>query len=219
MAQNITLLGASYSDVPAVVLPKTGGGTARFDDASVTTATAADVASGKIFLASNGTITTGTASGGGGASNIVTGTFKGTTTGKAMDVTLNYSGSGYPIAMMIYPSSADSTTFSDTIQRYAIRHLIFEKMARSTAPTFTGTGDPNVGYVTSKYKNSATVANSYSASSGSGTTATYSDASAGAAATTAVRIRSATKISVFIAGTSYGFMANIEYTYYIVYSS
>lgn len=68
MAQNITLLGASYTGVPAVTLPKTGGGTARFDDASVTTATASDVASGKIFLASNGTITTGTNSGGGGSS-------------------------------------------------------------------------------------------------------------------------------------------------------
>lgn len=68
MAQNITLMGASYSAVPTVLLPKTGGGTARFDDASVTTATAADVASGKTFLASDGTITTGTNSGGGGQS-------------------------------------------------------------------------------------------------------------------------------------------------------
>lgn len=66
MAQNIYWLGATYSAVPALTLPKSGGGTARFDDASVTTATASDVASGKIFLASNGTITTGTASGGGG---------------------------------------------------------------------------------------------------------------------------------------------------------
>lgn len=32
MAQNITLLGASYSAVPAVTLPKTGGGTATFYD-------------------------------------------------------------------------------------------------------------------------------------------------------------------------------------------
>lgn len=71
MAQNITLLGASYSNCPAVLLPKTGGGTARFDDASVTTATASDVASGKIFLASDGTITTGTASGGGGSDRLV----------------------------------------------------------------------------------------------------------------------------------------------------
>ena len=69
MAQNITIMGASYSDVPAVQLPKTGGGTARFDDASVTTATASDVASGKVFLAADGTITTGTSSGGGGSSS------------------------------------------------------------------------------------------------------------------------------------------------------
>ena len=33
MAQNITLMGASYQDVPAVTLPKTGGGTAEFFDA------------------------------------------------------------------------------------------------------------------------------------------------------------------------------------------
>lgn len=71
MAQNITLLGASYSNCPAVLLPKTGGGTARFDDASVVTATASDVAQGKIFLASDGTITTGTASGGGGSDRLV----------------------------------------------------------------------------------------------------------------------------------------------------
>lgn len=32
MAKNITLMGANYPDVPAVDLPKTGGGTARFVD-------------------------------------------------------------------------------------------------------------------------------------------------------------------------------------------
>lgn len=32
MAKNISLLGADYPDVPAVDLPKTGGGTARFVD-------------------------------------------------------------------------------------------------------------------------------------------------------------------------------------------
>lgn len=67
MAQNISLLGATYNAVPAVLLPKSGGGTARFDDCSVVTAGASDVASGKVFVASDGTITTGTASGGGGS--------------------------------------------------------------------------------------------------------------------------------------------------------
>lgn len=64
MAQNITLLGASYSAVPSVVLPKTGGGTASFTDVTDTTATASDVASGKYFYTSSGVKTAGTASGG-----------------------------------------------------------------------------------------------------------------------------------------------------------
>ena len=64
MAQNITLLGASYSDVPAVMLPKTGGGFARFDDATPTTAVDGDVAQGKIYLRADGSLGTGTGSGG-----------------------------------------------------------------------------------------------------------------------------------------------------------
>lgn len=69
MAQNITLLGASYSDVPGVTLPKTGGGTALYSDPSITTAIASDVAQGKQFLLADGSIGTGTASGGGGSSS------------------------------------------------------------------------------------------------------------------------------------------------------
>lgn len=59
MAQNITLLGASYADVPAVNLPKTGGGTARFTDVTDTTATAAVVRAGNYFYNEAGTRTQG----------------------------------------------------------------------------------------------------------------------------------------------------------------
>lgn len=90
---NITLLGASYTDVPAVDLPQTGGGTVRFYengggtpaisvvdtldshggtireitalDISDTTAVASDVAQGKYFYTAAGVKTAGTASGGG----------------------------------------------------------------------------------------------------------------------------------------------------------
>ena len=76
MAQNITLLGASYNAVPAVTLPKTGGGTATFTDVTDTTAAAADVASGKYFYTSAGVKTQGTASGGGSGATVKTTTAK-----------------------------------------------------------------------------------------------------------------------------------------------
>ena len=65
MAQTVNLWGATYSNVPALLVPS-GNSTARFTDASVTTAVESDVASGKIFIKSDGSQATGTASGGGG---------------------------------------------------------------------------------------------------------------------------------------------------------
>lgn len=65
MAQSINLWGTTLTDVPALIVPKSTSGTARFDDCSVVTAEASDVAQGKIFVASDGTITAGEASGGG----------------------------------------------------------------------------------------------------------------------------------------------------------
>lgn len=59
MAQNITIMGASYSAVPQVTLPKTGGGTAYFTDVTDTTATAADVANGKVIYTAAGAKVTG----------------------------------------------------------------------------------------------------------------------------------------------------------------
>lgn len=67
MAQNITLLGASYQNVPGVQLPKTGGGTAYFADPSPTTAEPEDVTQGKIFLKADGSQGVGTNTGGGGS--------------------------------------------------------------------------------------------------------------------------------------------------------
>lgn len=60
MAQNVTIMGASYNDVPAVELPKTGGGIAVFTDVSDTTAVDSDVATGKIFYGADGSQITGT---------------------------------------------------------------------------------------------------------------------------------------------------------------
>ena len=61
MAQNVTIQGASYTDVPAVDLPKTGGGTARFTDVTGTTAVVGDVKIGKTIYLADGTEATGSA--------------------------------------------------------------------------------------------------------------------------------------------------------------
>ena len=65
MAQDISLLGAVYSDVPAITLPKSPSGTATFTDVTDTTATAADVAQGTYFYTAAGVRTAGTMMGGG----------------------------------------------------------------------------------------------------------------------------------------------------------
>ena len=60
MAQNIALMGATYSNVPAVNLPKASGGTARFTDVTDSTVTANTMVSGTVGYNSAGTQVTGT---------------------------------------------------------------------------------------------------------------------------------------------------------------
>lgn len=52
---NVVIAGATYPDVPAVTLNKSGGGTTRFTDVSDTTAVQASVLSGVYFYKADGT--------------------------------------------------------------------------------------------------------------------------------------------------------------------
>lgn len=113
MAQNITLMGASYSAVPGVQLPKTGGGTALFTDVTDTTAAAADVATGKYFYTAAGVRTQGTNSGGGGSSmnsQAVQSTSRSTSTSYTEVITLTCSKAGtYDVYWSTFRSSTSGT--------------------------------------------------------------------------------------------------------------
>lgn len=59
MAQNVVINGVTYSDVPEVDIPKSGGGTAKFYDTSGADATSSDLLSGKTAFGSTGSISGG----------------------------------------------------------------------------------------------------------------------------------------------------------------
>lgn len=71
MAQDVKIANITYSDVPAIEIPKATTGTALFTDTSPTTAVASDVASGKYFFTASGQLTLGSASGGTAAISVV----------------------------------------------------------------------------------------------------------------------------------------------------
>lgn len=54
MAQNVVINGVTYSNCPEVDIPKSGGGTAKFFDASGADVSASDVRNGKKFVGSSG---------------------------------------------------------------------------------------------------------------------------------------------------------------------
>lgn len=56
MAQNVIINGVTYSNVPSVSIPKSGGGTANFFDTSSADATAANILTGKKAYNSTGEI-------------------------------------------------------------------------------------------------------------------------------------------------------------------
>lgn len=56
MAQNVTINGVTYQNVPEVDIPKSGGGTAKFYDTSGADISAGDVLTGKTAYGSSGSV-------------------------------------------------------------------------------------------------------------------------------------------------------------------
>ena len=56
MAQNVIINGVTYSNVPEVDIPKSGGGTSKFYDTSGADAAAGDILTGKTAYGASGSI-------------------------------------------------------------------------------------------------------------------------------------------------------------------
>ena len=163
---------------------------------------------------------------GGGASNIITGTFTtGSTGGSTGTINLNYTGSGYPIACLIFIAdglSDTDTNWYTTIARYAVGWVLMVKAVTSTAPTYKASGSENYGAISYLYKSNTTSATTYSRT-GNQTANTYTVSSANASSGVhMIRFQANAKtLSYYVGnpGSSYGLAMNTTFRYIVFYSS
>lgn len=225
-----TVSNHSISVTPSVT--KTAGYiTAGTANGTAVTVQASELVSGTLSVTENGTadvtnyasVEVNVSGGGGSGPTVVIGTFTGTATG-AMNVPLDYSGNGYPIAATIYPTDGgpyDSTSdYYATVSRSAVFKWSFTKSAIDLAPQYdASSGQQNYGVASASYK-SSTSAGSTSYSSGANATQyVYGTSAATNTNYGCAKFTSSSNLSVYIGqANTYGFLKNVEHTYIIVYS-
>ena len=164
--------------------------------------------------------------GGSGATNIAQGTFTtGDTGGTTGTVTLDYSGNGYPIAVLIWVNGGlynPNTAWYTDIAQHDAGLVIMVKAETTTTPTYTSSGTNNYGTISYVYKSSTSSATSYGRS-GSNTVNIYSTSSNNATAgNTMIRFKgNGTTLSYYIGNrsSSYrGLARDTTFNYIIVYS-
>ena len=154
-------------------------------------------------------------------SNLVTGTFTGTTEG-VMEISIPYSGNGHAKVVVIDLADPNDATYSGTIAKYSTSKFIMTKTYPDSNPNYTGSGAINQGEITSAYKSSTSSSGSMTASL-SRKAGFFSSTAPGSTASTVVKMNSKTSIKVRITATSgttrYGFLNGVTYRYYVIYSS
>lgn len=219
MTNDLTTLDGSLDEMKDQLISELGdkGVTATFDSTT-----------GLLGLVSKiGDIQTG---GGGGCTRLVTGDFTtGATRAGTGSVSINYTGTGYPIACMVYISngannttSTGNTTWVNSVNRYDVGFYAMSKAEINTTPTYgaDASQSQNWGVACIIYKNSTTDSTSYTRTS-SMTSVTYNNSNA-ASGHSCVRFKGDGKtLSYYIgnkASNKVGLVPSTKYDYIVVYS-
>lgn len=165
-------------------------------------------------------------SGGGGCTRMVTGSFTtGSTRASAGTVSINYTGTGYPIAVMVYIDGGaynPDTTWYNTVAQYDADSFTMTKAQMTSTPTFVSSGSvpANQGVATVTYKSNASTATTHTRSGSQ--SAVFFNSSNATTGYNCVRFKNNTKtLSYYIgnnASNRVGFAPSQTYDYIIVYS-
>ena len=172
-----------------------------------------------------------TGGGGGGCTKLVQGTFTtGSTRATAGSVSLSYTGSGYPIAVMVYidggaynNTSGGNTTWYASLDRYDCGLFYATKSEMNTTPTYVSSGSvtANGAVAAIIYKNSTTDSTSYTRTSNM-SAKMYNSGNA-STSYNCIRFKGDAKtLSYYVgnkASNNIGLAPSTKYAYIIVYSA
>ena len=169
--------------------------------------------------------------GSGGTCKMVQGTFTTGATRKGTGtVSITYSGSGHPIACLVYidggahnNTSSGNTTWYSSVNRYDVGMYAMTKSEINTTPTYVASASvtANQGVACIIYKNSTSDAETYTRTS-SMTSVTYNSGD-GAAGHACVRFKGNNKTLSWYVGnkssSTVGLAPSTKYAYIVIYSS
>lgn len=174
----------------------------------------------------NGVLNIQTGSGG-GVSNVVQGSFTtGSTRASAGTVSISYTGTGYPIAVMIYMQNGaydPNDSWYNTMAQYDIDAFYMTKSQMSSTPTFVASSSvpANQGVVCGVYKSSSTSATTHSRNGSS--SAVFFNSSNATTGYNCIRFKNDAKTLSYYIGNnksnSVGLAPSKTYDYIIIYSS
>ena len=219
MTNDLTTLDGSLTEMKDQLITELDGKgvTATFDSST-----------GLLGLISKiGDIQTG---GTGGATNIAQGTFTTANTGGGTgSISLDYSGSGYPILAVVWVDggaynngTGGNTTWYNSVSRYDTGVVMLSKSRTNETPTYETSGDENNAIITYIYKNSTSSATTY-AWTGVMNNNSYTNSSTNASANNnMIKFKGNGKTLSYYIGnrgsSTRGLVRNTKFAYIVIYS-